>query len=74
MDNIVAADFNPPCPYSQSFMSSVGTAHFNALDMRRSYGTQKICALFYGGLKSAATKLTIPTGFLGEKDVEYAQP
>jgi hypothetical protein len=62
--NFVAADFNPPYPSPQMFKSSVGTVHFNAFYMCRSYGTQKICGLFYGGLKSAATKLTIPMGLL----------
>jgi hypothetical protein len=56
MDNIVAADFNPPMNNEDFSMSFVGTAHLipfvcavpTELNINRT--------LFIGGLKSAATK------------------
>ena len=69
--NFVAADFNPPRVSTPSVLSAIGTVHLdNPLILNyicRTYGTQKTGVLLFGGLKSAATKLTEPTALLDVK-------
>ena len=66
--NFIARDFNHGFLIKALLQSSIGTTHivmyyfkFKTENMSRSYGTQKKFVRFFGGLKSAATKLTEPT-------------